>query len=616
MQAEEDEYEEDPNSDEGAVWPMDAGRVTNWSCFFALMEHIHRQISPPFHTPIFLVAQPVWTPREHEKITQFFFEKFKCPGFALVDSAVATCYAYGIETATIVDVGAEKADVTAVRDSLPSAIGRSASVTGCGGEAITERLLELLHTKGFSRPMCEQLKKSPICEILPSGTPIPGSQAAQNADGNTVNVNGTQDDHPMQAVSTGADGPGTDQRHTAGAAGQAPRGPGQGTEVGEEATVTPEEDEGVLDVASIVTGGKMTEYLAKKDQEKQAKLVAKKKGSISADTAAKPARLKNSEKEKTTFYYEDHALLDALKGTNASATSIAQSTAQLDEGPTDRQPTSATSTTSPTFPTSPSGPKSGGAPRRELTVGPERFHPASPSFLYTLTTAIHRTIQSHPDPTSRTDLWNNIIIVGNGSSVRGLKDAILETLNARFLVSPSSATIFTSELPSNFSTPLATGTNTPNPHGAHASSHALGHGGHVNPLLHAATTAAASGAGQAPPQLHQPHSVAQVRAQAQSHPHPHQPPQPHTPSAQPLPTTQHRHHAQSPTSIKLAKLPEYFLEWKEIGHEEAGFLGAQVAARCLFVVGGGGAEKGFLTRSEYNESGPQGIHEVVLGVGM
>lgn len=622
--AEEDEYEEDRSSDEGATWPIEAGRIVNWSCFFALMEHVHRQIGPGLHTPILLIAQPVWTSREHERMTSFFFEKFKCPGFAIVDSAVATCYAYGVETATVVDVGAEKADITAIRDCVPNSIGRNTSVRGSGGDAMTDRLLELLKSRGFSRAMCEQLKMSSICEILPAGTPLPGTRPIANGNATTPN--------PLTAASTGADGPGADARHPAGSNGTAPRGPGPGTEVGGDAT--PEDDEGVLDVASIVTGGKMNEYLAKKEREKAEKLAAKKKGSTAADNAPKPVRLKNSEREKTTFYYEDHALHDALKGSNQSAAHISEQTLALDEGRADKVPQSATSTTAPLLePTSPNTPstKTQQAPRRELTVGTERFQSASPDFLSNLTSAIYHTIQSHPDPTARPDLWSNIILLGNGSRVRGLKEAILETLNARFLIHPSSATMFTSELPSNFSTPLATGANTPIPH-AHGQGpshpmHGLHSGGGVNPLLHAATTAAASGVGQAPPGLHPQHSAPGLPPHLQHQnltPNhlqvpAHQTPQQLHPQQQHMHLQQQQHqqrttyHAQTPSSIKVAKLPDYFLEWKEIGHEEAAFLGAQVAARCLFVVGSG--EKGFLTRADYNETGPSAIHEVVLGVG-
>lgn len=162
----------------------------------------------------------------------------------------------------------------------------------------------------------------------------------------------------------------------------------------------------------------------------------------------------------------------------------------------------------------------------------------------------------------------------------GFKDALLATISSKFLISPSSATIFTSELPSNLSTPLATGANTPQPQ-PHGAPH-LGGGSHVNPLLLAATTASN-------PSLHPSTSVVAQKEQQHSH----------------------SSHGQTPTSVKVAKIPEYFPEWKDVGYDEAAFLGAQVAAKVLFVVDQG-LSKGFMTRVEYNELGPQAIHESSL----
>lgn len=154
----------------------------------------------------------------------------------------------------------------------------------------------------------------------------------------------------------------------------------------------------------------------------------------------------------------------------------------------------------------------------------------------------------------------------------------MATLTSKYLISPSSATIFTSELPSNLSTPAATGANTPQP-GQYLSQ---AHASHVNPLLLAATTA------QNPNLLHPGSSLVQ---QHQNNLHQH-----------------HSSHGQTPTSIKFAKVPEYFPEWKDFGMEEAHFLGAQVGAKVLFVVDGG-LSKGFMSRVDYNEQGPGGIND-------
>ncbi len=63
--------------------------------------------------------------------------------------------------------------------------------------------------------------------------------------------------------------------------------------------------------------------------------------------------------------------------------------------------------------------------------------------------------------------------------------------------------------------------------------------------------------------------------------------------------------------VKTAKVPDYFPEWKDpsvAGMEEAAFLGAQVAAKVVFIADQG-LNKGFMTRTEYNDLGPSGIHE-------
>jgi actin-related protein 9 len=59
------------------------------------------------------------------------------------------------------------------------------------------------------------------------------------------------------------------------------------------------------------------------------------------------------------------------------------------------------------------------------------------------------------------------------------------------------------------------------------------------------------------------------------------------------------------------KPPEYFPEWKDVGYDEAAFLGAQVGAKVLFIVDQG-MSKGYMTRPDYNEQGPTGIHEYSL----
>lgn len=402
-------WEEDRVSEEGAIWPIQKGKIVDWPCFFALITHVYNTLNPPFHTAILLITQPAWTPREHEKLTQFFFEKFKTPAFGLMDAALATTWAYGVHTATVVDVGKDKVDVTAISEFIPHTQGRIISLQGCGGEALTQVLLSKLKAKGFNRDMCEQLKRSPICEILPPGTPLPGSGEAAEQEVVT---------NPAAAASTGAIASGP---AAATAIGNVPRGPGVDTEVGEETGL--DENEGVLDVASIVAGGKMNEYLAKKEKEKQDKANAKKKGAPVPD-ANRPVRLPNSKREKATFLYEDHALLDTLKSMNLNTQDMADAKNALDEGPGKKtqengdvaEPASAVEASGD----STSGTNRAGSIRREIEVGTERFLSGSHETLEKIADAVHRVISSVDDVSKRSDLWDQLIVCGNGSKLRGI----------------------------------------------------------------------------------------------------------------------------------------------------------------------------------------------------
>lgn len=351
-------YEEDVTSEEGAIYPIQNGRIVDWPCFFALLTHVYNALSPPFHTPVMLVAQPVWSARDREAITQFVFEKFKVPAFSLMDSALAALYGYGAQTATVVDVGKGKVDVTAVTDFMVNDHGRGIALEGCGGDAMTDRLQELLGNKGFTREMCEQLKRSNIAEVLPPGTPLPGAAATAR-----------QGINPAAAASTG----GADGNQSA------LMGLGDGTQTGAENSG---EDEGVLDVAAIVSGD-TTEYLSSVDKDKG--------GNKKAAVDPKQPRLPNSRKEKASFQFEEFKPMDDDSAGSGSQRYTRHS--------------------------------------REIEVGVERFLLTSPSqkeserlsngILEDIATQIHHTILAVPDSTKRSELWDSLIIVGCGSKVRG-----------------------------------------------------------------------------------------------------------------------------------------------------------------------------------------------------
>ena len=422
VEEEESYFEEDPTTEEGAVYPIQQGRVVDWSCLFALMTHVYNTLSPPFHTPILIITQPAWTAQDHETMTQFFFEKFKTPAFCLMDSALAVCYAHAISTATVVDFGYEKCDVTAVTEYLISEVGRGTALAGCGGEDMTQRLLKLLSSKTFTRDMCEQLKRSGICEILPPDTAMPGGVEVEDS-----NVN------PAAAASTGANAPGSQGRGSVGDRAAAMGGSTAGTEGRNDEqdgeAKEGEDNEGVLDVATIVASGKTSEFLARKEKEKaeKAEKAAAKKAAQEAANAPKQAKLPNAKRVTATFHFTERRPLDEINQNGKRVLENGnqpEGEAKRPKTPEPQEPGESTNTEpnpSPNVATNGQrhDTEATALIRRDVEVGIERFQAASGGILDQIADAIHRCILSVPEISKRPELWDNLIIVGNGSKVRG-----------------------------------------------------------------------------------------------------------------------------------------------------------------------------------------------------
>ena len=470
---------------------------------------------------------------------------------------------------------------------------------------MTQHLMKILggEDKGWGRDMAEQLKCSPICEIL---------------DGSKINIPGQGTEKISDLVK-------------------------KGKKLGKDVNLSPTEDDdddGAPNVAAIVASGKTREYLERKEKEKQ--------------EAAKGAKnLPNWRRDTNKFWVIEKRkpgdVIDVEMADHWEQTEYHEE--KLDEPMTDfsappapplEKPTSTDAPQAPSRPGTSSGAPPGSRPgtssgvpppgsrpgtsagpadgepeseearlkaeakekrkeekraknqqeveqiqlrpnehRREVEVGTERFQAAEGGIITTIADAIYRIIMRVDDVSRRQELWDSLVVVGNASRIKGkwtptpqslyqllmnlcssgFKDSLLQILIEKYKISPSSASIFTSELPSSASTPLPTGASTPIP--------GVGPSSGVNPLLVAATTNPLhQGGGQ-----------------------------------------QHSSHSLSPMNMKFAKAPEYFPEWKDVGFEEAAFLGSQVAAKVVFVVDQG-INRGFLSRVEYNELGPGGVHSV------
>ncbi|KAI5463301.1 hypothetical protein BGZ63DRAFT_352820 [Mariannaea sp. PMI_226] len=604
---EEEEWVEDVDEDEGAVYPIQAGRIVQMEAFLAFLDHVHGLLTTTYHnTPIMLMASPQWTRSDCETIARYVFENTRTPALCIIHSGIATQYGLKWPSMTVIDIGHEKVDVTAIHDGRVvnhmevSAAGYGGQISG--GEVFTQSLLKLLKDKGFTHDMAEQLKKSNICEVLPyapaaahlmdlpvantSGVPAsssaPEPQAASTSEPSKTNV-------PDEVENTNGSG----------------------------------DDDGVLDVASIVTSGQTKEFLARKEKEKEKGKGGRKKGDKDADaTTNKPVRLPNYKRTHNTFFYEEIVQEEVPKpkevatngdapvekenenkeeGTEANGATVppadaaapasepAPSTTEaVETGAVETEAKPDVAVTAPETTNSDEPPEMRPKRvRRDLEVGLERFRFAERAEIDRIVTAIYRTIQEIDEMYMRPPCWDNLVFVGNGARLRGLKENIIQTLNARHLISPSTATMFTSELPSNMATPTGTGSQTPTGSFTGAP-HQLSSSG-VNPLLQAATTASAAAGGT---------NAATPAAGSEAG----------------GPISGHHFHSQTPTSIKLVTLPGYLSEWSKNGFEEAMFLGAQVAARIAFCLHTNMDAQSIeaqrlmsLSRVDYNELGPKGI---------
>ncbi|KAG5996601.1 hypothetical protein E4U43_002828 [Claviceps pusilla] len=649
---ETEEWVEDVDADTDAVWPIQGGRIIHMDAFLAFLEHVHGLLTTTYHnTPIMLMASPQWTRPDCEAIAQYVFEKTRTPALCMIHSGLATQYGLKWPNMTVIDIGYEKVDVTAIHD------GRVVNQTdlGCsgserqisGGEVFTRRLHALLEAKNFTHDMAEQLKRSAICEVLPYAP-------------------GEEDLIELPKDNTASTMPGADAAVKGAAESVKPSGELGGEDLESEnacdlattttTTLAAPVDDGVLDVAAIVTSGQTKEFLARKEEEKEKekkKPGRKPKAQQEAEAAssAKPVRLPNSKRKVTTFYYEEviQEPVDGMDGTDgvngnatlnnqedavpsttgddaaAAAAAAAAPQPQQDKAAESAESAESAATQAPQEAQAPAAPPpSSEAPppsdnaapapapasttttpeyrakrvRRDIEVGYERFTFADRHEIDRIVTAVYRTVQGIDDMYMRPQCWDNLVFVGNGSRLRGLKENILQTLHARHLISPSTATMFTSELPSNVATPTGTGSQTPT--GSFTGvPHQLPTSG-VNPLLQAATTASTLGAASSS-------SSAAAAAAATTT-------TPATGSEAAGPASTHHFHSQTPTSIKTAALPTYLSEWSKNGFEEAMFLGAQVAARIAFSLHSNMDAQSIeaqrlmsLSRVDYNELGPKAI---------
>ncbi|CDK24779.1 unnamed protein product [Kuraishia capsulata CBS 1993] len=247
-----------------AVYPIVKGEIVDIAAFNFFLRVIVKGILKSHPTlllnqiALVLLASNKWSRIAIETITQYVFETLLLTAFQVVPLALGGFYAYGgnINNSVVVDVGYEKSEITPIIDYQ---IVKSASVyVSIGGSSINEKLGKLLPK--LSAETIEALKKSQIFEVL-------NEEDAKNS---FFGTDGLADANP--------------------------------------------EDEGVLDIAAIVTSEKSTrEILAEKEREK-------KKGGAKAE-----APKSNSELEKNIFIDADGTEVEIGKERFQGSTELIES---------------------------------------------------------------------------------------------------------------------------------------------------------------------------------------------------------------------------------------------------------------------------------------------------
>lgn len=425
------------SSDESnAIYPIQKGKIVNVEAFnyflklvlSSVLKHTDSYISPS-QILLSLISSNGWTKTQCEYITNHVFEKLDIGGFNIIPSSMCSSFAHGsLPNSLVIDVGHEKVDISPIIDFQNL---KHLNVTiPKGSTMINEKLGSLL--PNLSASQIESLKKSDIFEVL-------NEEDAKNS---FFGLNGLD----LEAL---------DQ----------------------------DKDEGVLDIALIVTSDRDTREI----------LDEKKSDKTNAVKSDKP----NSELEKNTF---------------------------IDEA------------------------------GNEIEVGKERFHGVSE-----LIKLISFNVKISMDQISALDkkqeCFDNLIVVGPTSKIKGFKEALLVQLLQDHLI------VIRSSHESTQSAAELAFRNETGP----ASISATGANNINNQLLGS---------------NNEIYNISQV-----------------------------------PKSIKYLKFPDYFPVWKKLANlEDVTFLGAEILTKQIFGTGHGNnyGETLYLAKDSYLANGPVAIWDVAI----
>ncbi|KAL3831641.1 hypothetical protein ACJMK2_023369 [Sinanodonta woodiana] len=130
--------------------PVEGVSVRSWEDMEIIWNYIFREklrLAPEGQN-ILLLASPVFSNADREKVAQIMFEKFKVPAIYIGNQAVLSLYATGRRSGLVVDSGHENSYVTPVFEGFP--IQEATHHLECAGKDLDKYLTKLLNEKGLS----------------------------------------------------------------------------------------------------------------------------------------------------------------------------------------------------------------------------------------------------------------------------------------------------------------------------------------------------------------------------------------------------------------------------------------------------------------------------------
>ena len=149
-----------------SIYPIKAGVIVNLPAFNYFLKLICNLAVQKFgpYTPIALLvlSSPRWNRLQVEDITQYAFETLKVSGLSIVPTALTASYAYASSDTLVIDVGFDKTEITPINDL--AIIEHAQKTIDFGGSHINSTLKKYL--SDLSEKQIDCLKRSPIYEVV------------------------------------------------------------------------------------------------------------------------------------------------------------------------------------------------------------------------------------------------------------------------------------------------------------------------------------------------------------------------------------------------------------------------------------------------------------------